>query len=141
MKKSPIYLFYEIVASGSDGTPGDDGDVHYRCLHGAHKICTIKKSMRSNLNGAFSFFLLLDSSHKVLSVLVNNLRIHVKPMYQLYSILKDRDEPPTPDEINIASAKRQLDWKTKAKYLQKLKKSSENIKKAFQNQQTCAIVS
>ncbi len=55
-KKSPIYLFYEIVASGSDGTPGDNGDVHYHCLYGAHKICTIKKSMRSNLNGAFLFF-------------------------------------------------------------------------------------
>ena len=54
MKKSPIYLFYEIVANGSDGTPGDDGDVHYRCHHGVHKVCTIKKSMRSNLNGAFS---------------------------------------------------------------------------------------
>ena len=53
MKKSPIYLFYETVANGSDGTPGDDGDVHYRCLHGSHKTCTIKKSMRSNLNGAF----------------------------------------------------------------------------------------
>jgi hypothetical protein len=50
-KRSPIYLFYEIVTNGSNGTPGDDGDVHYRCLHGAHKICTIKRSMRSNLNG------------------------------------------------------------------------------------------
>ncbi len=89
----------------------------------------------------FHFFLLLDSSHKVLSVLVNNLHVHVKPMYQLYSILKDCDEPPTPDEINIASAKRQLDWKTEAEYLQKLEKSLENIKKAFQNQQTHAIVS
>ena len=55
MKKSPIYLFYEIVTNGSDGTPGEDGDIHYYCFHGAHKICTIKKSMRSNLNGAFSF--------------------------------------------------------------------------------------
>jgi hypothetical protein len=87
------------------------------------------------------FSLLSDSSHKVLSVLVNNLRVHVKPMYQLYSILKDRDEPPTPDKINIASAKRQLDWKAEAEYLQKLEKLSENIKKAFQNQQAHAIVS
>jgi hypothetical protein len=62
-------------------------------------------------------------------------------MYQLYSILKDRDEPPTPDKINIASAKRQLDWKAEAEYLQKLEKLSENIKKAFQNQQAHAIVS
>ncbi len=55
MKKSLIYLFYEIIANGSDGTSKDDGDIHYRCLYGAHKICTIKKSIRSNLNGAFSF--------------------------------------------------------------------------------------
>ena len=60
---------------------------------------------------------------------MNNLRVHVKPMYRLYSILKDRDEPPTPKEIDIASAKQQVD----GEYLQKLKKSSENIKKAFQN--------
>lgn len=53
MKRSPIYLFYEITMNGSDGTPGDDGDVHYRCLHGSHKVCTIKKSMKSNVNGAF----------------------------------------------------------------------------------------
>jgi hypothetical protein len=51
MKRSPIYLFYEIVANGPDNTPGDDEDVHYRCLYGSHKVCTIKKSMRSNLNG------------------------------------------------------------------------------------------
>jgi len=50
MKWSPIYLFYEIVINGPDGTPGDDGDIHYCCLHGAHKICMIKQLMRSNLN-------------------------------------------------------------------------------------------
>jgi hypothetical protein len=55
-KKSPVYLFYEIIANGSGGTPGDDEDVHYRCLHGSHKVCTIKKSMRSNLNGTFYVF-------------------------------------------------------------------------------------
>jgi hypothetical protein len=141
MKKSPIYLFYEIVTNGSDGTPGDDGDVHYRCFHGAHKTCTIKKSMRSNLNRAFSFLCLLIFAHKVVLVLVSNLHVHVKPMYQLYCILKDRDEPPTPEEIDIASAKQQLDEKTEAEYLQKLAKSSENIKKAFQDQQARAGVS
>jgi hypothetical protein len=62
-------------------------------------------------------------------------------MFQLYSILKDRDEPPSPDEIDITSAKRQLDWKAEAEYLEKLEKSSENIKKAFQNQHARAIVS
>ena len=59
MKKSPIYLFYEVVTNGPNGTPGDDGDVHYHCLHGAHKVCTIKRSMRSNLNGALSLILII----------------------------------------------------------------------------------
>lgn len=80
-------------------------------------------------------------SHKTFSVLVNNLRVHIKPMYQLYSVLKDRDEPPTPDEIDIASGKRQLDGKAEAEYLKRLNNSSENIKKAFQDQQARAIVS
>ncbi|KAF8219965.1 hypothetical protein L208DRAFT_785578 [Tricholoma matsutake] len=121
LKKSPIYHFYEIVTNGPDGTPGDDGDVHYRCLHGAHKVCTIKRSMRSNLN-----------------VLVNNLRVRVKLMYQLYCMLKDREEPPTPDEIAIASGKKQLDGHTEVEYLKKLEKVSENIKKAFEDQQAWA---
>ncbi|KAF8799534.1 hypothetical protein BYT27DRAFT_7263832 [Phlegmacium glaucopus] len=76
LKKSPIYLFYEIVTNGPDSTLGDDGDVHYRCLHGTHKV-----------------------------FLVNNLRVHIKPIYQLYYILKDREEPPTSDEIAIALGK------------------------------------
>ena len=72
---------------------------------------------------------------------MNNLCVHVKPMFQLYSILKDRDEPPTLEEIDIVSAKQQLDGKAEAKYLKKLEKSLENIKKAFQDQQAHAIVS
>jgi hypothetical protein len=83
----------------------------------------------------------LEISHNILIVLVNYLRVHVKPMFHLYSILKDRAEPPTPEEIEIACAKQQLDGKAEAEYLEKLEKSSENIKKAFQDQQARAIVS
>jgi hypothetical protein len=43
IKKNPIHLFYEVVPTGDDGKIGDDGDIHYCCLHGAHKVCTIKK--------------------------------------------------------------------------------------------------
>jgi len=85
--------------------------------------------------------LMLDLSHKTLSVLVNYLHVHVKLMYQLYSILKDCDEPPTLGKIDLTSAKRWLDKKTEAEYLWKLEKSSENIKKVFWDQQACAIVS
>ena len=34
-------------------------DIHYHCLHGAHKLCTIRRSMRSNLNGVQHNFCLL----------------------------------------------------------------------------------
>ena len=53
VKKNPIYLFYEVIPNGEDVTSGDNGDKHYQCFHGSHKICMIKKSMRGNLNGEF----------------------------------------------------------------------------------------
>jgi hypothetical protein len=71
---------------------------------------------------------------------VNNLRVHVGPMHQLYCLLKERNEPPTPTEIAVATGKRRLDGKAESEFLEKLYKSSENIKKAFQDQQTRAIV-
>jgi len=74
-------------------------------------------------------------------VLVNYLRVHVKPMYQLYCILKDWDVPPTLDEIAIASGKKWLDRKTEVEYFKKLERASENIKKAFEEQQARATVS
>ena len=71
---------------------------------------------------------------------MNNLRVHVGPMHQLYCLLKERAEPPTPTEIAVATGKRRLDGKAESEFLEKLYKSSENIKKAFQDQQTRAIV-
>jgi hypothetical protein len=74
-------------------------------------------------------------------VLVNNLRVNVKPMHRLYSILKDREEPPTPDKIAIACGKKKLDGNTEAEYIKQLENTSENIKKAFEDQQARAGVS
>jgi len=73
--------------------------------------------------------------------LINNLHIHVKPMHQLYCILKNCAKPPTPDEIAITTGKKRLDGCAEAKYLWKLEKSSKNIKKAFEDQQACTTVS
>jgi hypothetical protein len=56
VQMSLTYLFHEISPMG---TPGDDRDVHYHCLHGAHKVCTIKRLMQSKLNGAQPYFCLL----------------------------------------------------------------------------------
>jgi hypothetical protein len=140
MKKNPIYLFYEVIPNGADGTPGDDGDKHYRCLHGSHKICTIKKSMRGNLNGEFCNIHLRGINFRI-TVLTNNLRVHVKPMFHLYCLLKGRDAPPTADEIAIASGHKKLDGRSEAEYLKKLEMATENIKKAFENQKVQAAVS
>jgi hypothetical protein len=76
-----------------------------------------------------------------LLVLINNLRVHLRPMHRLYCILKDREEPPTPDEIAIAAGKKKLDGNTEAEYIKKLESASENIKKAFEDQQARAGVS
>ena len=129
-------MFYEIIANGQDGTPGDDGDVYYRCYHAdkhsCHKICTIKKSIKNNYTGEVSFLrfvIFLTES----SVLVSNLHVHIHTMFLLYNHLKDCDQTPTPDEIAIASGKRKLNVKEEAELIEKLKKLSENIKKAFQD--------
>ena len=74
------------------------------------------------------------------TVLVNNLRINIKPMYGLYCILKDREEPPSHHEIAYASGKKIFDRVTEAKYLKKLTSASDNIKKAFEDQQAWAGV-
>ena len=61
-------------------------------------------------------------------------------MYRLYCVLKDREMPPTVHEIAYASAKRKLDGNTEAEYIKKLESTSENIKKAFEDQQARAGV-
>jgi hypothetical protein len=49
--KNPIYLFYERVEMAADGTPGQDGDKHYKCYLGGRKVFTITRAMKSSLNG------------------------------------------------------------------------------------------
>ena len=56
-------------------------------------------------------------------------------MYQLYCILNRRPEPPTTEEIVIASGKKRLSEKAQAEYVKKLESASENIKRAFQEQE------
>jgi hypothetical protein len=82
-----------------------------------------------------SVFLIIVYELTVILALMNNLRVHVKPMYRLYCILKEREEPPTLEDIAIASGKKKLDASTEAEYLKKFENTSGNIKKAFEDQQ------
>jgi hypothetical protein len=59
-------------------------------------------------------------------------------MYQLYCILKDQEEPPTPDKIATTAGKKKLNGNTEAKYIKKLESASENIKKVFKDKQAQA---
>ena len=61
-------------------------------------------------------------------------------MFRLYCILKDRAEPPTPEEVEIASGKQVLDGKSESEYIRKLEASAENIRKAFAAQESQAAV-
>ena len=55
-------------------------------------------------------------------------------MYRLYVLLKDQDEPPTPDEIAIPSGRKVLDLAKAAAYLDQLKKASTTIVDLFHHQ-------
>ena len=79
-KKNPVHLFYKVVPISDDGKIGDDRDIHYYCLHGVHKVCTIKKTMKSNLTGAFNTVFHLYNLSLAFTVLVNNLK-SVTPIY------------------------------------------------------------
>lgn len=52
---NPVYLFYEVVLQNASGQLGDPGDKDYHYCHGNHKILTVTKLMKSNLNGSCIF--------------------------------------------------------------------------------------
>ena len=61
-------------------------------------------------------------------------------MFRLYCILKDRAEPPTAEEIAVASGKQALDPMHEVEYVKKLEAASVNIRKAFAAQAAQAAV-
>ncbi|KAF8065125.1 hypothetical protein FPV67DRAFT_1418769, partial [Lyophyllum atratum] len=114
-KRNPIYLFYEQVTRDAHGK-SESGSKYYKCYHGNRKTLVITKAMKGNLNG-----------------LMGHLK-HFPSMEHLYQVLKSRSEPPTPNEIAIASGKSPLDPKAEAEYLRQLETASENIQRAFEKQ-------
>ena len=55
-------------------------------------------------------------------------------MYRLYIILKDRTDPPTNDELAIASAEKVLDTETANAYLGRVEAASANLLSLFAKQ-------
>jgi hypothetical protein len=109
-------------------------------LQPSQGLDTPNKTMKSNLTGAFNIVFHLSNLSFAFTALMNNLK-SVTPMYNLHCILKDHDEPPTPDEIAMASGKKALDGRAEAEHFKILEMSTENIKKAFEDQKAHAAVS
>jgi hypothetical protein len=61
-------------------------------------------------------------------------------MYRLYCVLKDHEEPPTADEIAVASGNKVVDPDLQAEWLKKLETSSDSLHKAFAAQEAQAAV-
>ena len=62
-------------------------------------------------------------------------------MYQLYEVLKAHPEPPTAEELELATGHMKLDASAAWEYILKLEKASSNIMEAFQLQAMQATVS
>ena len=122
----------------SNKVRGNPGYKFYKCYHGQCKTLTITKAMRSSLNGKSIHMCVITSDIQYISIgLVGHLKTHFPAMYRLFLVLKDRDEPPSEDEIAIASGKKTFDPTKAAEYLVKLEKASATLVDAFakQNQQ------
>jgi hypothetical protein len=122
-----------VISKNAEGQDGAVDDVHYRCYHGNRKVLTITKAMKGSLNGALCLVYLYSINHSILG-LTGHLKNHFLPMYRLFTVLKNRKEPPTEEEILIASGKKVLDPATATDYLRQLENASNTIVDVFNHQ-------
>ena len=91
--------------------------------------------MKYSLNGKQLLLLFTDIvSHKPIVGLVGHLKTQFPAMYRLYIILKDRTDPPTNDELAIASAEKVLDAGSANAYLGQVGVASANLLSMFAKQ-------
>jgi hypothetical protein len=92
--------------------------------------------MRSSLNGKYPRSRIWVSVLTTLPFigLINHLKVHFPAMYRLFLLLKDRNEPPTEDEIAIGAGKKVLDPTAANEYLVQLEKSSSKLIDALHQQ-------
>ena len=133
-KRNPIYHFYESVSMNSHGEVGNPGDRHYKCHHGTRKVITVTHAMKYSVNGNNLSFFVQMSSQTSIAGLVGHLKTHFQAMYRLYVILKDRTEPPTPDDLGIASGTKVLDAEVANAYLGRVEAASANLLSMFARQ-------
>jgi hypothetical protein len=72
--------------------------------------------------------------------LVGHIKTHFPAMYRLYLILKDRTDPPTDEEIAIASGEKVLDADAIDTYLGHVDIASSNLRSMFVKQTQANVV-
>ena len=73
--------------------------------------------MKYSLNDKQSLLLLTDIISQIIVGLVGHLKTHFPAMYKLYFIIKDHTDPPTEEELAIASGEKVLDTEATNLYL------------------------
>jgi hypothetical protein len=143
VKRNPIYIFYEAVPMNSQGQAGNPGDKHYKCYHGNRKVITVTRAMKYSLNGKQPLLLFTDVvSQKSIVGLVGHLKTHFPAQYRLYLILKDRTDPPTDEDLAIASGEKVLDAEAANAYLRRVEvAASANLLSMFAKQTQVNAVS
>ena len=101
---------------------------------------TVTRAMKYSLNGASKSFPRKTTAEPLIG-LVGHVKNNFPAMYRLYEVLKARPEPPTTEELDIASGRKKLDPSAAGEYISKLEKASENIIDALQRQAERATVS
>ncbi len=95
-----------------------------------------KQSQQPHKYVTLVFHTYLLSNYQIPKALVNHLKHHFPAMHRLYTILHERKESPTEEEIEIANGTKVLDVKSAMNYLKKLELASENIVQAFNGRQS-----
>ena len=83
--------------------------------------------MKFSLNGVLSltWSILIFQPHAIIPGLVGHLKNHFPTMYWLYELLKVHSDPPTQDELDMASGKKKLGGPAAHAYVSQLEKASE----------------
>lgn len=68
------------------------------------------------------------------------MRTHFKPLFKLYLVLKDRDTPPSQDEIAFASGHKEFAGQDQAEYVKALEVKASTLSSAFLRQERAAMV-
>jgi hypothetical protein len=86
--------------------------------------------MKYSLNGVFILFQ-RETTTDILIGLIGHLKNHFPAMYRLYEVLKACPEPPTVEELELATGCTKLNASAAGEYISKLEKASSNIMEVF----------